>query len=116
MDKATKQGKRVVFARGAWSPMLRRVTGDGYTIPALDLEKTERRLFDTILARSRGWSHEVYLSNVDAKRLATLTDKQLRAARRSLCRKGLMQFVRDGDGRMYRYFIQETQPATNNCD
>lgn len=116
MSEAAKKRRRVVFAEGAWSPMLRRVTGDGFTVPALDLERTERRFFDVLMARSRGWSHDVSLSNKDAKALARLTDKQLRAARRSLCRRGLVEFARVGDGQVYRYFIQEKEPPVRRCE
>lgn len=115
MSETKTKRRRVVFAEGSWSPMLRRVTGDGFAIPALDLEKIEHRLLNVIFARSRGWAHDVSLSNKDAKTLARLTDKQLRAARRALCQKGLLEYARQGDGQVYRYFIQEKEPPENRC-
>ena len=68
-----------------------------------------RRLLDVVMARSRGWTHKVRLSNADARRLGRLTDRYLREARKQLHDDGLLKAEKaDPRGESYEYTILES--------
>lgn len=112
MSNVKTKSKRVVFKEGTWSPALRRVTGDGYERPAMKVSPFARRLLDVIMARSRGWTHKVRLSNSDAKRLGRLSERYLREARKQLHEDGLLKVEKaDTRGETYSYTILEAPPG-----